>query len=89
MSRSSIAIERNDAEPGKASKLERFKDKSFVGLVAQDVEKAFPGMVTKRAGYVDGKAVNDLRDLDTSELVFALVNAVKTLTERVEELEAR
>jgi hypothetical protein len=79
----------NDAEPGKKSKLERVRGKPFVGLVAQDVEAVFPGMVTKRAGYVDGKAVDDLRDLDASELVYALVNAVKTLAARVQELEAR
>ena len=79
----------NEAAPGKASKLERFKDKSFVGLVAQDVEQIFPGMVTQRKGWVDGQEVDNFRDLDTSELVFALVNAVKTLTARVQELEAR
>ena len=69
----------NDAEPGKASKTERVRNKSFVGLVAQEVEQIFPGMVTQRKGWVDGQEVGDFRELDASELVFALVNAVKTL----------
>ena len=79
----------NDAAPGKASKLERVRDKSFVGLVAQEVESIFPGMVTKRRGHIDGKEVDDVRDLDTSELTFALLNAVKTLAARVAALEAK
>lgn len=62
--------------------------KAFVGLVAQEVEAIFPGMVTKRAGFLDGEPVTDLRDLDTSELVYALVNAVKTLNTRLAALEA-
>jgi hypothetical protein len=77
----------NDAAPGKASK--RPRDRSFVGLVAQEVERVFPGMVTKRKGFVDGREVDDLRDLDTTELIFALVNAVQTLAAEVAELKAR
>ena len=60
----------------------------FVGLVAQEVEPIFTGMVTRRAGFIDGEPVDDLRSLNTTELIFALVNAVKTLTARVAELEA-
>ena len=45
-------------------------------------------MVTRNTGYIDGQEVTDLRDLNTSELIFALVNAVKTLAARVEALEA-
>ena len=61
----------------------------FVGLIAQDVEELFPGMVTKQAGFIDGEPVTDLRWLDTSELMYALVNAVKTLKAMNEALEAR
>ena len=60
----------------------------FVGLIAQEVETVLPGMVTQREGFIDGQPVTDLRDLNTSELIFALVNAVKTLAARVEALEA-
>jgi hypothetical protein len=44
-------------------------------------------MVTERAGYIDGVAVNDMRDIDTTPLLFALINAVKELKARVEALE--
>jgi hypothetical protein len=61
----------------------------FIGLIAQEVETVFPDMVTQRAAYIDGAPVTDLRELDTSPLIFALINAVKTLSARVEALEAR
>jgi len=61
----------------------------FVGLVAQEVEAIFPGMVSKRTGYIDGEQVDDLRDLNTTNMIFALVNAVKELAARVEALEAK
>jgi hypothetical protein len=77
----------NDAAPGKQSRTAA--DRSFVGLVAQEVESVFPGMVTRRKGHIDGREVDDLRDLDTNELIFALVNAVKTLAAEVAELKAR
>lgn len=61
----------------------------FVGLIAQEVETVFPGMVTQRAGWIDGQQVEDLRDLNTSNLIFALVNAVKQLLTKNDALEAR
>jgi hypothetical protein len=61
---------------------------AFVGLIAQAAEAILPGMVTKTAGIIDGVEVEDFRQLDATELVFALVNAVKTLAARVAELEA-
>lgn len=60
----------------------------FVGLIAQNTEGAMPECVKQIAGYIDGAAVTDLRMLDTSPLVFALINAVKELSARVEQLEA-
>ena len=62
-------------------------EKLFTGLVAQEVETIFPEMVSERAGYVDGVAVTDLKDIDTGPLLFALVNAVKELSARVVALE--
>lgn len=62
--------------------------KEFVGLIAQDVEDYLPELVIKRKGYIDGKLVDDFRDLDVSPLVYALVNAVKELSTRVKALEA-
>ena len=58
-----------------------------VGFVAQEMEDIFPGMVSRREGYIDGEPISDLRDMDTHELIFALVNAVKTLAARVQALE--
>jgi hypothetical protein len=63
--------------------------KAFFGLIAQEAETVFPEMVTHRAGYVDGEPVNDLRSVDTTPLIFALVNAVKELSARLAALEAR
>jgi hypothetical protein len=62
--------------------------KPHVGLIAQEVETIFPNMVTQREGYIDGQKVTDFRTLDTTELIFALVNSVKTLAARIAELEA-
>jgi hypothetical protein len=61
--------------------------KTFHGLIAQEVEAIFPEMVTVRNGYIDGEQVNDIRDLDTTPLIFALINAIKELKARVETLE--
>jgi endosialidase-like protein len=62
--------------------------KQFVGLSAQEAEAALPELVTRQKGYIDGELVDDLRSLDPSALVYALVNAVKTLAARVTALEA-
>ena len=62
-------------------------DREFIGLIAQEAEIPMPEMVEKIVGYIDGATVDDLRSLDTTPLIFALVNAVKTLAARVEALE--
>ncbi len=62
--------------------------RKFVGLVAQEAEIPMPEMVGRRAGFIDGEAVTDLRTLDVSPLVYALVNAVKTLAAEVNALKA-
>jgi hypothetical protein len=62
--------------------------KEFTGLIAQEAETAMPELVVKRAGIINGQPVDDFRMLDTSSLIYALVNAVKQLAARVEELEA-
>ena len=60
----------------------------FVGLVAQEAETVFPDMVSKGPGFIDGQAVTDLRALDVSELLYALVNSVKELKAEIEALKA-
>jgi hypothetical protein len=59
----------------------------FIGLVAQQVEAVMPELVTLTSGYIDGKKVEDLRTLDPTPLLYALVNAVKELSSRVVALE--
>jgi Chaperone of endosialidase len=61
-------------------------ERPFVGFVAQELEQVFPAMVTARPGFIDGEAVTDLRDVDTSSLIFALVNAVKDLKAEIDAL---
>jgi len=63
--------------------------KELVGFVAQEVETVLPEMVYGTPGFIDGEAVPDLRRLDTGPLIFALVNAVKELAQRLTTLEAR
>ena len=47
-----------------------------------------PEMVTQHAATIDGQPVSDLRVLDTTPLLYALVNSIKTLVARIEVLEA-
>ena len=65
--------------------------KEIVGLVAQDVQQTpFNSMVCDwKYTDPDTGQVIDLLSLNTSELVFALINAVKDLDARVKVLEAQ
>jgi len=58
----------------------------FAGLIAQEVEAVFPEMVTKQSGYIDGAAVEDLRSLDTTPLIFAMINAIRELKAEIDVL---
>jgi hypothetical protein len=64
-------------------------NKEFIGLIAQQAEIPMPEMVTMERGFIDGMEVTDLRHLDTTPLIFALINAVKELKAKVEALETR
>jgi hypothetical protein len=64
-------------------------NRSFIGLVAQEVDPALPEMITKRPGFINGVLVNDVHDLDTSPLIYALVNSVKELKAMNDQLAAR
>jgi hypothetical protein len=46
-----------------------------------------PEMISNHTGYIDG-VQTEVLDLDTTPLVYALINAVKTLAARIEVLEA-
>jgi len=60
--------------------------KEFIGLIAQEAEPHFPEIIGKRAGTIDGVAVDDIRSIDPGPLMFALINAVKELSAEVETL---
>ena len=62
--------------------------KRYVGLIAQMAQRVMPSLVHDLPGEFEGKPDGQL-GLDSSELVFTLINAVKELLARVEELEAR
>jgi hypothetical protein len=61
----------------------------YIGLVAQEAETVLPDCFKTGEGYIDGKKVDDMRSAEYTPLFFALVNAVKELKARIEELEAR
>ena len=65
------------------------ENKIHIGLIAQEVEQAIPGMVSMHKGYIDGEQVWDLRMLNSHELIYALVNAVRELKVEVDALKAR
>jgi len=74
--------------PNSAHKLVAESATKYAGLIAQEVEAIFPEMVTRRSAYIDGQPVDDMRELDTTPLIFALVNAVKELKAEVDALKA-
>lgn len=59
-----------------------------VGLIAQEAELVMPDLVQQIEAYIDNQPVSDFRILDTTNITYALVNAVKELASRVEALEA-
>lgn len=61
--------------------------KAYIGLIAQETEGVMPELVEQREGYIDGEPVSDLRSIDATPLVYALINAVKQLNARIEALE--
>jgi hypothetical protein len=65
-----------------------YENKEFIGLIAQPTEGPMPELVGKGEGYIDGEPVADLRSLDTTALVYALLNAVKALSARIDAMEA-
>jgi hypothetical protein len=58
-----------------------------VGLIGQEAECAMPEMVTTRKDKLGDLEFDDMRTLDANALTYALVNAVKTLNERIVKLE--
>lgn len=65
--------------------------KVYVGLIAQEVEQTSMSNMVGPWVYTDPQTgiVTDLLSLNTSEIVFTLINAVKELDARVKALEAK
>lgn len=59
----------------------------FYGLSAQHTETVMPELVKKSIGYIDGERVDDLRHVDTTPLIMALVNCIRELDERLRRFE--
>ena len=60
---------------------------SYVGFIAQDVEKVLPQSVKTRKQEIDGVVIDDFKMLDVDQINKHLVGAVQHLMKRVEELE--
>jgi len=65
--------------------------KQFVGLIAQEVQNTALSSMISGWQYKDPETeeVTDLLSVNTTQLIFALVNSVKELKARVEALEAK
>lgn len=60
-----------------------FGSKTYVGLIAQELEKVMPSMVRE----IEIKHLKDFREVDSNEITYMLINAVKELKEKIESLE--
>jgi hypothetical protein len=66
--------------------------REYVGLIAQDVSEVVPFLVQKGGAAGEAGEDREMRDLltyDPGPLTYILINAVRELAERVEQLEAR
>jgi len=63
----------------------------FVGVIAQELEKVFPSMVTSRKGKLQptDAADTDIKIVDPSALTFVLINSVKEQQAIIERQERR
>lgn len=66
----------------------RDTSKTYTGLIAQEAETVMPEMVRQGPADAGSLHFDDMRSLDTAALIFAVVNALKEVTTRLEALEA-
>jgi len=66
----------------------RDTSKVYTGLIAQEAETVMPEMVRQGPADAGSLHFDDMRSLDTAALIFAVVNALKEVTTRLEALEA-
>ena len=60
-------------------------DKTYVGLIAQELEEVVPSMVTE----IEVQNINDFKEIDPNELTYMLINAVKELKAENDDIRAR
>jgi hypothetical protein len=65
--------------------------KTYVGVVAQDLQRILPSMVTERKTklHKDDAATTAIRQVDPSAFTYLLINSVKDLSSQVKELRAQ
>ncbi len=59
-------------------------DETYVGLIAQEVEKVVPSMITEK----EVQNISDFKEIDPNELTYMLINAIKELKAKDDILEA-
>ena len=60
------------------------------GVIAQELEKVFPYMVTEgQKTFEDGETIDDFKTINTSPLIYVCVNAIKELSDNVDKLEKK
>jgi hypothetical protein len=62
--------------------------KTYVGVIAQDIQAVVPETVTSHRGKIneDDKDETDILDFDSNSLIFILINAVKELNAQIDSL---
>ena len=60
--------------------------KKHVSLIAQELQEVMPEMVSTYKGMLNEKE-NDLLQIDSSDITWLLVNAIKELNAKITELE--
>jgi Chaperone of endosialidase len=63
--------------------------KRYIGLVAQECENVMPEMVSRQTEPLGDLQFDDMRTLDATPVIYALINAVKTLSARIDAMERR
>jgi len=61
---------------------------NYVGLIAQEAEAVIPSLVSQGKSEIDGVEVDDFRMMDTSELQYTIINAIKEMNDRLVALES-
>lgn len=61
------------------------EDKEYIGVIAQEIETVVPYAVS----VTKSKHFDDMREYDSSSLIYILINAVKELSAKVKALEAQ